>query len=224
MGGRIDSRIVAVAAVALVGGLGVSGAGADVFKVANISGRTRTLSDLYAYSQKDSGGIKTEVMKRGAAGDDVNIAAGGSKNIQVPNGSKSFTVSWKDANGKEVEADTNTSGWSIRLAMFSAPNFGGDIAVAFGDLPGSLPDEGFMGLVTNGKIDGGSYDWITFYDTSASDGFILRDSMGLPISPVLSGTSVLAEFQYEISVPAPAAGAVLAGVGLAGARRRRSLG
>ncbi|MHC4092133.1 MAG: hypothetical protein ACYSVY_17990, partial [Planctomycetota bacterium] len=52
----------------------------------------------------------------------------------------------------------------------------------------------------NGKTGGGEYDRITFYDTTASDGFIERDDAGNPISPPLEGVLVTTMFHYDLSI------------------------
>jgi formylglycine-generating enzyme required for sulfatase activity len=50
-----------------------------------------------------------------------------------------------------------------------------------------------------GHIEGGLYDWITFYNTTASGGMIERDAVGNPISPVLpDGSLVTAVFLYDV--------------------------
>ncbi|GIK20000.1 MAG: PEP-CTERM sorting domain-containing protein [Leptolyngbya sp. PLA2] len=190
------------------------------FRIRNQSKENvRTLSDLYAFDGANNTGKRTEILRKGDATDDVNIAAGGVKNIAVPKDSMSYTVSWmKD--GKEIEHDLNEPFITFAYATFDAPGFAGLMAVAFDDVQGALPPEGYMGLVMGGKYAEPQYQWFTFYDATASDGFIARDPNGVPISPLLSGYSVETAFHWSV-IPAPSTLAVLGGLGMAAIRRRR---
>jgi len=205
-------------------GMAAGVASADIIKIKNSSSETRTLSDLFAFSKSNNTGVKTTLLKKGDASDDINIAAGGTKNIEAPAGTDSFTISWmKD--GKEVEADyPDRAGVDVTLAMFISPGFGGDVAVAFDDFITSdvtpVPAGGFLGQVVDGTLVGSpEFEWFTFYDTSASDGFIDRDADGVPISPRFTGDAEVA-FNYVIS-PAPGSLALLGLGGLVAVRRRR---
>ncbi len=184
-----------------------------------------TLSDLYAFSMTKNRGDRTEILKKNDPTDDIVIAPRGTKNITVPNGTKSLTVSWM-RNGQEVETDVpmpRQGGVPLRFAFLYRPGgASGDIAVAYDDAPGPVPEEDFFGTVTNGKIDGyPEFDWFTVYDTSASDGFIERDPDGVPISPLYTG-DIGGDFVYEITfVPVPGSLMLLGCAGIAAARRRR---
>jgi len=203
-----------------------AGVRADVVRFANASfTRNATLSDLFAFPRAKNQGDRTEILKKNDPSDDIVIAPRGTKNITVPDGTRSLTVSWM-RNGQEVEADVpvpSTPGVPLRLAFLQRPGgLSGDIAVAYDDAPGAVPDEDFFGTVTAGKIDGHpEFAWLTIYDTSASDGFILRDPDGVPISPLFTG-DVESAFVYEVSlVPTPASLSLLGCAGIASTRRRR---
>lgn len=198
-------------------------ANADTITVRNRGTNARTLSDLFAFAGAKNTGARTTVMRKNDATDDINIAGGGNKNITVPNGTMSFTISWLDRAGKEIEADFPVrDGIDVEFAMISAPGFAGSVAVAYDDAPGAVPPEGFLGLAVDGKIDGHpEFAWFTIYDTSLSDGFIERDSNGLPVSPLFSG-SIESEFTYSVFIPTPSSASLLAMGGLIAARRRRA--
>ncbi len=202
-----------------------AGARADVVQFANKSfTKTATLSDLYAFSQQMNQGVKTEILKKGDPTDDINIAPRGFKNITVPNGTRSLTVSWM-RNGQEVESDVPMPHPAIplRLAFLTKPGgVSGEIAVAYDNAPGAVPEEDFIGTVTNGKIDGRpEFSWFTIYDTTLTDGFIVRDPDGVPINPLYTG-DIESAFVYEISlVPSPASLSLLGCAGIAATRRRR---
>lgn len=209
---------IAVLALASV----VSAGMADVITVKNRSNAARTLSDLYAFPMVQNQGARTTILAKGDATDDINLGAGAVKNLVSPNGTRSFTISWMSG-GREVEADLPVRpGIDVQLAMFSSPGFGGDIAVAFDEAPGPVPAEGFVGLVADGKIvDHPEFDWFTFFDTTDSDGFIVRDGSGNPTSPPLDGVSVEVAFNYDVLVPAPGSLALMGLGGLVAMRRRR---
>ena len=62
------------------------------------------------------------------------------------------------------------------------------------------PAESSVFNVINGKIEGGVYDCVTFYDVSASDGLIERDVLGTPTSPLLDGETVTVSSIYGLYV------------------------
>lgn len=171
--------------------------------VTNNSGATRTLSDLIGYGGAKNTGAKRIALQPKNASDDISIAAGGTKNITVPKtadgDAKSYTISWLDKDGKEVETDIQNSTFTLTAQMFAffeRPD-GGDFAVAYADGNGLVPTEGSAFLVSNGKISG--YDDITFYNVG-TDGFIQRDSQGDPTSSLLNGVTVDVGFQYGLQV------------------------
>ncbi|MBW7906280.1 MAG: hypothetical protein LC135_04635 [Phycisphaerae bacterium] len=211
---------------------------AKTIKVKNNTGHAVTLSDFYTFTDEKNSQGKKELMKKGDASDDINIAAGGEKNISVEDNVKSITISWLNSAGKEVETDAKAADFTIEpsgLAMFTPQGYDGLYAMISERSTGPLPPEGSPILVVDGKIAGGLYDWITFYDATASDGDILRDPEGNPISPLLSGVTMTTDFNYELLMETaviPSASqwglmALLAGLLAAGAivawRRERGL-
>lgn len=225
----MQSRSCRARTIAIALSLGVGAAGpaaiarADTITVRNRGANARTLSDLFAFAGESNTGTRTTVMRKNDATDDINIAGGGDKNITVPNGTKSFTISWLDRAGKEIEADFPVrNGIDVEFAMLTAPGFNGTVAVAYDDAPNAVPPEGFLGFAVDGKIDGHpEFAWFTIYDTSLSDGFIERDSDGVPTSPLFTG-SIESEFTYSVLIPSPSSVSLLAMGGLIAARRRRA--
>ena len=74
----------------------------------------------------------TVFLKKKDATDDVGLAAGGKKVFDVGK-DKSWTVSWNNSKGKEVETDTTNMGVGItaqQLVMFDS-NFGGDYDIQY---------------------------------------------------------------------------------------------
>ncbi len=214
------NRCALAAGLALSAGLVAPVAEADTVTIKNTSNEIRTLSDIYAFSEPLNKGTRTMIKARGDASDDVHIAPGGTKNYDAPRGTDSLTISWM-LDGKEVEDDVpDGSDVDIELAMFSSPGFDGDMGVAFDDAPGLMPQQGFVGLVAGGTLVGfPEYAWFSFYDTSDSGGFIERDDLGIPTSPLFSGV-VEVGGTFVVS-PAPASMALLGLGGLVAAGRRR---
>ncbi len=196
-------------------------ANADLIRVKNTSNGVRTMSDLYAFSESNNKGVRTDIKLRGDATDDVNIAAGGTKNFEAPAGTDSFTISWM-VDGVEVESDyPEKPGTDVELAMFVSPDYNGELGIAFDGAHGLVPSEGFVGQVVDGFLVGSpDYEWFAFYDTTLSDGFIERDDMGVPISPPFNGVVEVA-FNYDILAPAPGSMELLAFGGIVACRRRR---
>ena len=167
---------------------------ATVITITNPGPGIMTLSDLYAFSKEKNQGDKTEILKKGDATDDVNIAAGGQKNYDVGN-AKSMTVSWM-VDGKEVENDVPAKDY--KLALAAVDGFDGLYAVDFAEIGGRLPPIGYASVIFNGKFANPAFGWITLYDTTASDGFIMRDADGNPISPRLNGVRAPVVSHYNI--------------------------
>ncbi len=188
------------AMVCTMGALALT-ADAKTITIKNNSGAVRTLSDLYTFSGTNNTGTKKEILKKGDASDDVNIAAGGTKNYDVGD-AKSFTISWMEG-GKEVETDTNSDTFTftekgfITVALLGYP---GLHAIAFADVIGPLPPVGYTGPIVNGKFLDPAYEWITFYDTTESDGLILRDHEGNPISPLVGEAEGVVTGSYTLMI------------------------
>ena len=195
--------------------IGTSAYAANV-EVKNNSGAAVTLTDFISFANANNTGASTVHMKKKDATDDLNIAAGGKKNFDV-GAHKSWTVSWNNSAGKEVETDTTNFLVPIsakELAMFDS-NFGGiyDLEYDFAAI-GLLPAIGASLLIDNaGHPIGSGFEWITFFDvTDSATGFIERDINGNAISPFLPmGTQVTASFLWSISaVPEPSTLGMLA--------------
>ena len=227
------NRIVLIALLVAV--VAAAPAGAKSITVTNKTNKAVTLSDFYTFTDTKNSQGKKEVLKKGDATDDVTLAAnGGKKNITVDDNVKSVTISWLNANGKEVETDWNTNDFTIdekNMAVFIAPAFAGKFAMACAAPTGNIPVDGANVNIVNGKISGGLYDWITFYDATGSNGDIARDVNGNPTSPLLNGVAMTVDFHYGIITPTstpgvspPALVAIVLGLMLLGAlvlRRRR---
>jgi hypothetical protein len=198
---------------------------AGTITITNNSGKVLTLSDLY--SREAAGKVSTTHLKKGDSKDDISLANGGKKDFTVPDKHKHFTVSWLNNEGKEVETDTDLTNFEItaqNLVMFDVGTDVGQHAILFDALQGAVPAEGSAWTIRNGKIvgDGGLYDWITFYDTTAGDGFIEYDDGGNVLSPLLPSGVAVASFEYSMQLPEPAsAGLLAAGALVLGAWRRR---
>jgi len=170
----------------------------------NDTGEIFTVSDIYTYSGPYCTGTKTTIMAKGDPTDDVHIAPfGGTKSFYLGK-CQSYTLSymWQ---GKEVETDDT---WDINLSDQSGGVFDIDyvglFAIDFSKAgAGPLPPRGALQFINGGSghIGGGGYDWITFYDVTASDGMIERDPFGNPISPVLpDGTVVRLVIGYNVKL------------------------
>jgi hypothetical protein len=182
---------------------------AAVVTVENKSGQTVTLSDFISYANDNNTGASVVHIKKKDASDDIGLAVGGTKNIDV-GADKSWTVSWLNSAGKEVETDTKDRSFEIKkaqlLAMFDS-NFPGfyDIAADL-DAFAALPTIGTTYVINaSGHPTGLGLDWLTFFDvTSSSTGFIERDALGNPISPLLpAGTEVTASFLWAVTAAVP---------------------
>jgi len=163
----------------------------DVFE--NTGDEVFTVSDLYTYTGPYCTGTKTAVMAKGDPTDDVNIAPGGSKVFWLGQ-AQSVTYSYM-MNGKEVEFDENINrDLSDQTCAAFDSDSPGLFAIDFGASGGQpLPPIGLPQIILGGAghMEGGIYDWITFYDVTASGGMIERDPLGHPLSPVLpDGTQV----------------------------------
>ncbi len=173
------------------------------------------LSDLIIFQLPELRGRSITILEKDDPSDDVTIQPGEEfqPELNLPEGFQvsSFTSSYLNSAGQEIEVDTPFFGdplvinsGEVQFPFFEtntdvlyAVNF--DVA-----LDNELPaiEESF-GLDDFGKIDvdGDIFDWITFYDVSATDGFIDRDEQGNPISPFLSaGTQVTATFNYSVQI------------------------
>ena len=222
--------------LALLASLQQANAAEKIVTITNRSDKTLTLTDFISFSGNKNTGVKTTHLEKKDATDDINLAVDGKKNFDVGNDA-SWTVSWNNNAGKEVETDTTNLEFihvTIRLAMFDS-NFGGTYDLQY-DLSaiGPIPIIGDTFIIDgSGHPTGTGFNWITFFDvTNSSTGFIERDSLGNAISPFLpAGTEVTASFAWSIAaIPEPSAEGIL-GVGLGmlavllgrrGARQRRA--
>jgi len=160
------------------------------------------VSDLYSYSGPKCMGTKTTHLAKGDSNDDVQIAPHGTKTFYLGQ-CQSYTISYM-YQGKEIEQDVD---WAENLikqsrACFDS-SFGGLLAVDYDNSGGEgfLPPLEVPQLIAGGggHIEGGLYNWITFYNTTASGGMIERDGLGNPISPPLpDGSVVTAVFLYDV--------------------------
>jgi len=178
-------------------------AGDIIDEITNTSDQPLTISDLYIYSGPYCTGTKTTIMAKGDANDDITIAPGGAKIFYLGQcQSSTYSYMW---NGKEVEFDDT---WDYGLSGQSGGGFDSSYAGLFAidfsaAATGPLPPIGAPQLIGGGAghIAGGLYDWFTFYDVSDSNGMILRDPLGNPVSPVLpDGTTVIPVFTYNIEI------------------------
>lgn len=198
-----------------------AGAMGDTVIIRNKGTNHIRLSDLYAFSGPNNTGTRTAVMRKNNNADDVNIAINGRKSITVPDGTRSVTVSMRKK-GKEIESDINVGTLPIDLAYMTPMGANPDVAVVFDDAGGPLPAIGAILPVLAGKFADPQYDWITFYDASANDGFVQRHGSGAILSPLWSSGEMLVEHHYDIRVtPTPASAALLGGGVLMCAGRRR---
>lgn len=178
-------------------------AGDVIDEIENITDQPLTISDLYTYSGQYCTGTKTTIMAKGDPTDDITIAPGGTKIFYLGKcQSVTYSYMW---NGKEVEFDDT---WDYNLSDQTNAQFGSDFAGLFaidysGAGVGPLPPKGEMQLIGGGtgRIASGLYDWITFYNVTASDGMIERDPLGNPLSPVLpDGTLVFLIAGYNVKI------------------------
>ena len=169
-----------------------------------------TVSDLYSYSGPKGTGTRTTHLAKGDSNDDVHIAPHGTKSFYLGQ-CQSYTISFM-YQGKEVEMDGD---WGANIGRQSRAcfdsHFGGLFAVDYdvSGTEGSLPPLEVPQLIAGGggHIVSGAYDWITFYNTTASGGMIERDAVGNPISPLLpDGSLVTAVFLYDVVTFEVAAG------------------
>lgn len=218
----MNARTMKVAWCGLVLAGMAAGANADSVVIRNKGRNHIRLSDLYAFAGANNTGARTVVMRKNNNADDVNIAINGRKSITVPDGTRSVTVSMRK-NGKEIETDINLGALPIDLAYMTPMGANPDVAVVFDEAGGALPAIGAILPIVGGRLADPQFDWITFYDASATGGFIERDSAGAILSPLWSSGEVLVEHHYDIRVtPTPASAALLGGgILLLGGRRRR---
>ena len=200
----ISLFVLCAAGAALVyGGTAQNPEDGDILvKVVSENDEIVTVSDLYSYSGPHNTGTRTTHLAKGDASDDVHIAPHGTKNFYLGQ-CQSYTISFM-YQGKEIEMDI---GWDENMsdqsmACFDS-DFGGLFAVDYDVLSGAgpLPPVGAPQIIVGGggHIMSGVYDWITFYDVTASGGMIERDGLGNPISPVLpDGSLVTAVFLYDV--------------------------
>ena len=198
--------ILLIGSVSFVrGGTAANPESGDIIdEIENTSDQPLTISDIYTYSGAYCTGTKTTIMAKGDPTDDITIAPGGTKIFYLGK-CQSSTYSYM-LNGKEVEFDDT---WDMSLSDQSGSSFDCVFAGLFAiDLSGAgtgpLPPKGIAQVIGGGAghIAGGSYDWITFYDVTASDGMIERDSVtGNPISPVLpDGTEVVSVCPFNVKI------------------------
>ena len=160
-----------------------------------------TVSDLYSYSGPKGTGTRTTHLAKGDSNDDIHIAPHGTKSFYLGQ-CQSYTISFM-YQGKEIEMDGD---WGASIGRQSRAcfdsSFGGLFAVDYDGSggEGALPPLEIQQLIAGGgHIVSGVYDWITFYNTTASGGMIERDASGNPISPVLpDGSLVTAVFLYDV--------------------------
>lgn len=173
-----------------------------IVKVDSKNDEIVTVSDLYSYSGPYCTGTRTTHLAKGDPSDDVHIVPHGMKSFYLGQ-CQSWTISFM-YQGKEIEMD---SSWDENMSEQSSAcfdsNFGGLFAVDYGLSSGAgpLPPVEVPQMIAGGAghIEGGEYDWITFYDATANGGMIERDASGNPISPVLpDGTLVTAVFLYDV--------------------------
>lgn len=184
---------------------------AATVQVTNSTGGAVTLSDFTSFANANNTGAAKVQLKPKDAADDVNLAIGGTKNFDI-GADKSLTISWLNSKGVEVETSLKPTDFTIYpkylAAMFDS-NAPGSYAIAldYGAAnANNLPALGTTSVLgAGGHIAGGAYDWVTFYDTSATDGDFSFSSSGAILNPVLSsGTEVTESFSYDISpVPEP---------------------
>lgn len=244
---HIRVLLASVVGVGLMLGDDVFGAGFEVVTIAvtikNDASKAVTISDLFGYTDAHNIEGKRTLLKPKDAGDDFNIAADGKRTIAInPAGPyKSYTLSWLNKDGKEVESDyaagvLTLTEKSLASATFDSP-FNGLYAVLFDyGQPGAnvlLPIAGeTLTVDALGHPEdavGNVFSWITVYDATASDGFIVRDLFGNPISPLVPDGTLLTDtapmgLDFDI-VPEPSTLALAAFgfIGLAawGWRRKR---
>jgi hypothetical protein len=196
------SLVSVVAVLALVGQ-----AQAKSIAIENKSNKAITLSDLFTFTDANNTQGKKTVLKKGDNTDDITIAAKGQTVIRIDDNAQSITISWLNSSGKEVESDKKVSDFATApdiMTMFAiAPAWPGEYSMTFDPASGDPPPDESKQAVDGGHIDGGAahrYDWITFYETTASNGTILRDGAGHPISPLLSVDSLTTDFSYQIQL------------------------
>ena len=196
--------LVSVVAVLVLAGQ----AQAKSIAIENKSNKPITLSDLFTFTDANNTQGKKTVLKKGDNTDDITIAAKGQTVIRIDNNAQSITISWLNSGGKEVESDKKVSDFASApdvMTMFAtAPAWPGKYSMTSAPATGLPPVAGSTAVVgPAGKPRGPGiqYDWITCYETTASNGTILRDEAGNPISPFLSeGDTLTTDFSYQIQL------------------------
>ena len=202
------ASIVANCSISLLLFLIYSPARATIITIKNDSAPQSvvTLSDFISYPNETASGVVfTTHLKPKDASDDINLAIEGTKNIDIGN-DKSWTISWMNDLGQEVETDTIRffDPFKVTMVAMFDSTFPGSYGIEydFGAI-GSTPTMGStFPIDAFGHPIGAGLDWITFFDVTGSNtGFIERDPFGNPVSPRLPlGTEVTASFLWSISV------------------------
>jgi hypothetical protein len=190
---RMTGWLAIVLAVVLIGTWLAVPASAETLVIRNEMGPSVTLSDLYFFSEKNCQGTEFKIYAMNDDLDDIEIPAGESISVEFEAAFKSFRISWKNSDGKELEMDTNRTVAVINANLYQYDALDRRVAFLASDEGGPLPPIGTPEPVVNGRIVGGAYDWLQFFDTTASSGVILYDGLGSPISPPLTGVNVTAE-------------------------------
>lgn len=177
--------------------------GDKLIRIVSMNDEIVTVSDLYSYSGPHCTGERMTHLAKGDASDDVHIAPYGTKHFYLGQ-CRSYTISFM-YKSKEIEMDTTFDEHLSRRSRAGwESNFAGLFAVDYdvSDRDELLPPVGAPQIVLgDGHIVGAEYEWITFYDTTATGGMIDRDAEGNPISPPLPDmTTVTPVFEYDVVV------------------------
>ena len=152
------------------------------------------------YVMDNPNGYVREHLNFGDANDDITFANGQMEHFWVARNAQRYAISWMGA-GREVMADFTMTD-QLKLAHFNCPGYSGDYTVDFCCKNWTDPNnyqlptlEQTMYLDSDGHINTGEYNWITFYEGSE----IIRDPNGEPVNETLPyGTEVRSVTEYEV--------------------------